>query len=150
MALEIRLVTPEWQLPIAEFFSAIRRSGAEHFHPHPFTDEFADTLAHYSGNDLFYLLVAGKAVLAYGMLRGWDEAYEVPSLGIAVHPEARGMKLSELFMRFLHAAARQRNANQIRIKVYKSNAAARHLYTKLGYRFSPIEEDGQLIGTLDL
>jgi len=39
------------------------------------------------------------------MLRGWDEGYETPSLGIAVHPDARGLGLARTFMGFLHAAA---------------------------------------------
>ena len=150
MALEIRIVNPEWEQPLAEFFAAIRMSGEQYFHPHPFTDESAKTLAQYSGRDLYYLLVDGNTVLAYGILRGWDQGFEVPSLGIAVRPEARGGKLGELMMHLLHNAARRNGARQVRLKVYSGNTAARNLYSKLGYTFDSVEEEGQLVGILEL
>lgn len=150
MALEIRIVSPEWHRPLADFFAAIRESGEKLFHPHPFTEECAEALAHYSGKNLYYLLIEDKTVLAYGMLRGWDEGYEIPSLGIAVYPDARGGKLGELMMHFLHGAARRKGARQVRLKVYGENLAARNLYTKLGYKFDAEEQAGQLVGRLEL
>jgi ribosomal protein S18 acetylase RimI-like enzyme len=150
MALEIRVLSQEWLQPLANFFEVIRKSGGLHFHPHPFTDATAKMLAEYSGSDLYYLLVDGGQVLAYGLLRGWDQGYEIPSLGIAVHPEARGRKLGELMMHFLHTAARRKGARQVRLKVYSENVSARSLYVKLGYRFDTAAEDGQLVGRLDL
>jgi ribosomal-protein-alanine N-acetyltransferase len=150
MALEIRTISPEWQRPLADFFAAIRMSGERNFHPHPFTDDAAIKIANYCGNDLYYLVVNDKTVLAYGMLRGWDEGFEVPSLGIAVHPSFRGRKLGELLMHFLHVAARQKGARQIRLKVYATNSAGRNMYTKLGYSFDSAEADGQLVGILEL
>jgi hypothetical protein len=48
-------------------------SGEFYFHPHPFTDDSTKTLARYCGKDLYYLLVDDNKVLAYGMLRGWDQ-----------------------------------------------------------------------------
>ena len=150
MAVEIRAVSPEWERPLAEFFTAIQKSGEHSFHPHPLTDESAKALAHYQGKDLYYLLVDGRAVLAYGMLRGWDEGYEIPSLGIAVNPESRGGRLGELMMHFLHAAARRKGARIVRLKVHHDNTVARKLYAKLGYTFDSVEEEGQLVGKLEL
>jgi len=150
VSLEIRVVSPEWEQPLVDFFTALRISGERNFHPHPFTDEAAKTLAQYRGRDLYYLLVAGNAILAYGILRGWDQNYAIPSLGIAVHPEARRGGLGELMMRFLHCAARRNGARQVRLKVYPENASARSLYTKLGYKFDSVEEESQLVGRLDL
>ena len=150
MAVEIRTVSPEWERPLAEFFGAIQRSGETSFHPHPLTEESAKAIAQYQGKDLYYLLVDGSAVFAYGMLRGWDEGYEIPSLGIAVHPESRGGRLGELMMHFLHAAARLKGARLVRLKVHHENTVARNLYAKLGYRFDSVEEDSQLVGKLEL
>jgi [ribosomal protein S18]-alanine N-acetyltransferase len=84
------------------------------------------------------------------MLRGWDEGYDVPSLGIAVHPESRGQGLGELLMHFLHCAARRKGAREIMLKVYKENTAAYQLYLRLGYRFDGEEQKGQLVGRLAL
>jgi ribosomal protein S18 acetylase RimI-like enzyme len=150
VAFELRVVSPEWEESLADFFAVILMSGEKYFHPHPFTPESAKAIAQHCGEDLYYVLVDGKTVLAYGILRGWDQGYEIPSLGIAVHPEARGGKLGELMMHFLHSAARRKGARQIRLKVYSGNASARTLYAKLGYKFDSVEEEGQLIGRLEL
>jgi len=147
--LEIRTVCPELEQQLAEFFSALRLSDEGHFHPHPFTFEYASELARYCGQDMYYLCLDCQKVLCYGMLRGWDEGFEIPSLGIAVHPDARRAKVGESMMHFLHSAARWRGAKRVRLKVYEANIAARSLYEKMGYRFESIE-DGQLVGLINL
>lgn len=150
MGIECILLAPRWTQPLAEFFQALREAGDDaEFHPHPFTAEEAARRCQYMGRDLYYILVDRQRVLAYGMLRGWDEGYEVPSLGIAVHPRERGKGLGRLLMEVLHAAARHRKARAIRLKVYPHNAQAIRLYKSLGYAFRG-EETGQLVGFLDL
>jgi ribosomal protein S18 acetylase RimI-like enzyme len=149
-AIELRRLTPEWKDSLAEFFSSLKQSGADRqFHPHPFTAAEAERRAGYDGLDLYYICVAGEQILAYAMLRGWDEGYSVPSLGIAVESSARGCGIGELMMTLLHVAARRRGALKIRLKVYRDNAAALRLYEKMGYRFDG-EEGDQRIGILDL
>ena len=149
-ALELRIVDETLEQPLAELFRALKRAGDDKdFHPHPLSDEEAKRRAHYSGKDLYYVLVEGNKVLGYGMLRGWHEGYEVPSLGIAIHPSVRGMGLGKLFMQFLHAAAQRRGASKVRLKVYPDNTTAVTLYRGLGYTFQA-EEAGQLVGFIDL
>ena len=149
-ALQIRLVDASLAVPLTRFFEEIRVSGDDQFfHPHPFTAEEARRRAAYQGGDLYYVLVQGERILGYGMLRGWDEGYAIPSLGIIIAREARGTGLGALLMRFLHAAARSQGAERIRLKVYPDNAAAVALYQKLGYRFEA-QESQQLVGYLDL
>ena len=150
MALEVRKMTPEWEQPLIEFFSSLDDATQELFHPHPFTPAQARELARYKGDDSYYLLVDDARIVAYGMLRGWDEGYEVPSLGIAVHPQWRGKKYGELLMHFLHAAARSRGAKKIRLKVYTRNTAAVQLYARLGYEFGQEIAGGQQVGILKL
>jgi ribosomal-protein-alanine N-acetyltransferase len=149
-ALEIRIIDETLVQPLAGFFRALKRAGDDrYFHPHPLTDEEARRRAHYSGKDLYYVLAEGDMVLGYGVLRGWDEGYEVPSLGIAIYPSVRGMGLSKLFMHFLHVAARRRGASKVRLKVHPDNTAAVTLYKRLGYTFQS-EEAGQLVGFIEL
>lgn len=150
MAFEIRAVSKQWERPLKAFFDALRSSENHYFTPHPFTDEYAQWLADYSGKDLYYLMVSGDCVLAYGMLRGWDDGFEVPSLGILVHPQSRGKGLGELMMRFLHCAARLKGARRIRLRVHEENTAARNLYISLGYCFDFPREEGKLVGILEL
>lgn len=149
-ALEFCRLSPPLQTRLTAFFDALTASGDDRwFHPHPFTSEEAARWCAYQGRDLYYAAATKDAVLAYGMLRGWDEGYEIPSLGVAVHPEARGMGLARAFMGFLHTAAACRGARRIRLKVYPDNAPARRLYESLGYQLEPTA-DGQWLGVLDL
>ena len=136
--------------PIVDFFDHLQNSeDMTHFHPHPFTDTEANNRLSYQGKDLYYGMLIDKTMVGYGMLRGWDQGYQIPSLGIALHTDYRGLGLGKLLMEFLHKSAKVRRAPQIRLKVYKDNIVARSLYEKLGYQFS-VEEGEQLVGYLTL
>lgn len=149
-ALEFRRLAPDLLPGLTAFFeSMIANKDDEFFHPHPFTAEKAVELCGYAGKDLYLVAVCADEVLAYGLLRGWDEGYAIPSLGIAVHPTARGTGLGMAFMRYLHAAAANRGAKSIRLKVYPHNTKAKSLYEKLGY-IPAGETDGQVLYTLTL
>jgi len=148
--LEIRRISQDLEGLLADMFRKIKQSGEDkHFHPHPFDDETAHMIANHGGKDLFYAVAGGEKILGYGMLRGWDAGYEIPSLGIIILKEARGTGLGKTLMYFLHAAARHRGSSRIRLKVYPDNKAAVNLYKELGYVFDN-EEDGQLVGIIEL
>lgn len=150
MALEIRIIDNTLESQLSEFFRVIRESGDDKFfHPHPFTDAEAKSLARYSGQDLYYVLIEDNKVIGYAMLRGWDERYDIPSLGIAIHPLARKKGLGKMLISFLHSAAKLRGCNKIRLKVYPENKSAILAYEKLGYVFQPCQGD-QLVGLIDL
>lgn len=149
-ALEVRRACPELESSLRAFFRDLSASpDSQFFHPHPFTDEEASRICHYSGRDLYYLMLDGDDVLGYGLLRGWDEGYDVPMLGIVLASSAKGTGLARTLMQFLHAAARRRGARCIRLKVYMSNVRALRLYQSLGYVFCD-EAACQSIGTLQL
>jgi ribosomal protein S18 acetylase RimI-like enzyme len=134
--LEFRQLTAEWRTGIAEFCRALERAGdARFFRPHPFSDDEFDRLVRYGGRDLYYVAAEGSDVLGYGLLRGWDQGYAIPSLGIAIHPTARGCGLGTSLMTFLHAAAFRRQAEMVRLKVNTDNSKAIELYKRLGYTF---------------
>jgi [ribosomal protein S18]-alanine N-acetyltransferase len=146
--IEFRQFSPVWKSALAVFLRTLEKNGdAQYFHPHQFSDDALDKLCRYQGKDLYYVVVEANNVLAYGLLRGWDEGYVIPSLGIAIHPELRGLGLSKAFMHFLHIAARRKGALQIRLKVYPDNIRAIRLYKSLGYIFQGIENQ-QMVGSL--
>jgi len=148
-ALEFRSLAPDLAQPLGDFFESLAASDGAFFHPHPLTRESARRLCESQGRDLYFVAVCDSRVLGYGLLRGWDEGYAVPSLGIALSPDARGTGLARAFMLFLHSAARLRGASQIRLTVFRSNVRAVALYRSLGYRFETKnpEED---VGFFDL
>lgn len=149
--LEIVRPATAHEAALARFFADLHAAGVtERFHPHPFTPEAAHARCHYSGRDVYCVAVVDGAVLGYGMLRGWDEGYRIPSLGIAIHVSAQGMGLGRALMAYLHAEARRRDAPRIRLKVYPDNGPAISLYRSLGYVFAEALEQGQLVGFKEL
>jgi ribosomal protein S18 acetylase RimI-like enzyme len=152
LALDIKRIDPQLEVDLAALFREIKASGDQlRFHPHSFDDETAHWIANYAGLDLYFgaTYPGQRGLVGYGMLRGWDAGYDVPSLGIIIGQQARGRGLSKALMSFLHAAARDRGCSRIRLKVYRDNVVALELYKQLGYVFGS-EEAGQLVGMATL
>lgn len=148
--LECRRLTAEWKEPLLAFLSALEEANeTEFFHPHPFDHEAVEQIIRQARRDLYYVLTDAGEVLGYGMLRGWDEGFAIPSLGIAIHPKARGGGLGKLLMCFLQGAARWSGCKAIRLRVKRDNMRALKLYQDMGYVFQS-EEDQYLVGFLDL
>lgn len=152
VALDIQRIDQSLERSLAALFREINASGDRLlFHPHTFDDQAARWIANYAGKDLYFgaRRVGEERLAGYGMLRGWDAGYDMPSLGILIAEGARGEGLGKTLMLFLHEAARARGCTRIRLKVHPSNIVAVRLYEKLGYRFEG-EEDGQLVGIVEL
>ncbi len=144
--LEIRRINESLENQLFVFFQGILSNNDDFFfHPHPFTKEIARNISYYSGEDLYYALTKDGEILGYGMLRGWDEGYEIPSLGIIIHHSVRMSGLGRLFLLFLHQAAKNKGSKKIRLKVHASNSGAFSLYQSLGYIFQKSDND-ELIG----
>jgi len=136
----------------ARFLETLAANGdAEFFHPHAFDAEAARGVVARSetGRDEYWLAMSGAEIVAYGMLRGWDEGYDVPSLGLAVAPAHRGRGFAREMMHHLHERAKQRGAGAIRLKVDRRNLSARRLYESLGYRLED-HSSTELVGHLDI
>lgn len=146
--LEIKRLSPGMEQALAEFFFSVTEGDyAQYYYPYPLTQETADKLCSLLSKDLHYVLTDRGMVLGHGMLRGWDEGYEVPSLGIVIHPDVSNKGLGTMFVKFLHSAAWMRGCSKIRLSVHNENKAAINIYMKLGYVFSP-KNDKESIGIL--
>lgn len=119
------------------------------FRPHPFTAEEARKIAQRVGRDTYILLSEDGQPAAYGMLRGWDEGYPLPTLGIAVRKKLQGRGLGRRMMGMLHDEARRRGAIAMRLRVHPDNVRARRLYESLGYAYVGVER-GELLMIRDL
>lgn len=143
---EFKVVGPDDSQALADLFSEIDTT---FFRPHPFTAGQARRIAARDGQDVYALLVRNGRPVAYGMLRGWDEGYETPSLGIAVRTSEQRKGYARELMARLHALAARRGARQVRLRVHPANAKARRLYERLGYGYRGMER-GELLMVLDL
>jgi ribosomal protein S18 acetylase RimI-like enzyme len=144
--LEFRLVGPDDAEALADLFGDI---DATYFRPHPFTPEEARRIASRTGQDAYVLLFAGGRPVAYGMLRGWDEGYATPSLGIATRIDSQRRGFGRLMMGHLHDLARRRGAESVRLRVHRNNVIARRLYESLAYEYAG-RDRGELVMTLDV
>ena len=148
--LQIILLTEQFVGDLKTLFQVIREQGDDRFFcPHPFSSVEAEKLSKYKGEDTYYILRYNNNIAGYGMLRGWDEGYQIPSLGLYIHPRYRAQGLGQLMINFLHIAARQKGSHQIRLTVFKRNTIAISLYRKIGYTFVN-EVNDALIGIYDL
>lgn len=140
--LEVTLLRPATIEALLALLRAIERAGeVQWFQPHAFTAEHLSTLCDPDKRDLHYVLGNSSSVFGYGLLRGWDEGFEIPSLGIAIHPDYRDLGFGTVLMNFLHCAARLRGSERVRLRVNAANAAAISLYSRVGYRFEDSAED---------
>jgi ribosomal protein S18 acetylase RimI-like enzyme len=117
------------------------------FRPHPLTAEEARRLCSYAGRDVFALLLRSGRPVAYGMVRGWDEGYDIPSLGIAVRTDSQGQGYGRLMMSHLQTEAYKRGAKRVRLRVHRDNVRARRLYESMGYEYQG-EDRGELVMTM--
>ncbi len=143
-------VSSAWVVGLTQLFEALIDNDDEiNFHPHPLTLKMAKEIATYEGENLYYLQVEKDTVTGYGMLRGWDEGYKIPSLGIAIHPQWQGRGMAGHFMDYLHHQAKQKGAHMVMLKVHSRNKKALRVYERMGYSFTDIIEN-QLVGYKEL
>lgn len=110
---------------------AMTRATAERILGEPREDRYYGAFAH-----------DGRMV-ALSMLRGWDEGYEVPSLGIVVDHRCHGRGIGRTLTEWTLERARETAAPSVRLSVYADNAPARHIYDRLGFAETErVERDG--------
>lgn len=125
--------------------SLVLRNEDLFFHPHLFDVQTLTQICSNPGRDYFCGMFRGTRLVAYGMLRGWNEGFENPSLGLAIHPLNRGQGWAPRMLEHLHAYALSREVRMIRLTVYRKNSRAMQLFEKAGYRF-PVDEKPKVVG----
>lgn len=135
--MEIKKVTMNNVEGVEQFF---RRNNFEYFSPHKDISNLTKEI--YNAKlDLYYVIEHNSKIIGYGILRGMDEGYTFPSLGIGIDRGFQGIGLGSLLMQFLESECRLRGYYKIRLRVYKANVVARNLYEKLGYIFKECDEE---------
>ena len=86
------------------------------------------------------MIFYGK-VIGYGMLRGLDEGYKIPSMGVSSDKNFSHMGLATILIRFMEISCKLNGIYQVRIGVMKENLPAKKLYESLGYIFTEELED---------
>jgi ribosomal-protein-alanine N-acetyltransferase len=103
------------------------------FNPFPLTRATALSLLRAERNDRFYGGFVGDAWAAFAMLRGWDEGFDVPSLGVLVDRQWQGRGIGGRITDFAIDEARRFQCRRVRLSVYASNDAALRIYVRRGF-----------------
>lgn len=133
-AIQLREIRPGDRVSLARFF--IRNDVPEvvsGFDPFPLTKETAAKITSGTSRDRYYAAFLGDRVVAFSMLRGWDEGYEVPSFGIAVDIDFHGAGIGSRMTAWTVEQARRLGCIRMRLSVYGRNEAARRIYERLGF-----------------
>ncbi len=149
--IEIEKIGPAHLERLNVFFKAIDAPEyRKDFAPHPFSAEEAGRICDHKGRDLYFAVIMdGKEMIGYGILRGWDEGYEVPSIGLCVLKEFQGFGVGRLLLDFLETVSRLEGSSKTMLKVKKDNLAAKSLYESRRYVFKEYNEEF-LIGYKEL
>lgn len=119
------------------------------FSPHGFTREALYKIINDRVLDLYYVVIIDDKIIGYCMLRGMDEGFSTPSLGLAVDNNFSGKGISDLLMLFMEKVCKVRGYKKIRLKVHKDNLAAVSLYKRCKYILDQYD-DIHLLGVKEL
>ncbi len=141
--IEIVKLKPECLERLINFFEEINSTKyTDDFSPHPFNAQYAKLICNYQGRDLYYsILLDGEKMIGYGMLRGWDEGYEIPSIGLCILKKHQGVRLGKLLVNFLETVSRLKGCSKVMLKVKKNNTIAKRLYESQKYVFIEHNEE---------
>jgi len=119
---------------LASLFGRNRGTPAsETFDPFELTAARARLIAGSVSRDPYFLARLGREAVAFSMLRGFDEGYAIPSLGVLVDGRHQGRGIGRWLTERTIAAARELGAPAVRLTVYASNAVGVGLYRSLGF-----------------
>ena len=155
MYIEVRKFNDKDENSLVEFFDLLVSKGLDkHFHPHLFTPEMAHHIANNRGIDwyagVFLKSDQRETIIAYGMLRGWDEGFKIPSFGVCVLQDFQGIGIGHLMMNLTIINARLCNSPAILVKVFPENHAAVKFFQQIGFKFQEQLEQEQLVGYLSI
>jgi ribosomal-protein-alanine N-acetyltransferase len=115
------------------------------FRPHPMTAAEAHRIAALQGCDVYLIGRLDGLAVSYGMLRGWDDGFDIPSLGVAVRNDILRRGFGRATMLRLHEIARERGSARVRLRVHPDNLPAAAMYRALGYTDVGVERGERLM-----
>ncbi len=145
--MEIVRLRPIHAESLITFFAEINTEEyTRDFSPFTFDPDMAQRICNHQGRDLYYaILMHDREVAGIGMLRGWDEGYDVPSIGLCILKRYQNRGVGTLMLAFLEMVLGIRGCTRVMLKVRRDNAKAKKLYEDKKYMFEEYD-DIYLIG----
>jgi GNAT superfamily N-acetyltransferase len=144
--LTIRSLTPEDAPDLAQFLSSQPSGYLEFFNPFAFDPDTIARLLTERRRDCWMGVWGNARLVAFFMLRGFDEGYETPSYGVAIDAGTRGFGIGRLTLVASKAMCRLMGVSLIMLKVHPANLTARTLYESEGFVETAVDQhNGNLI-----
>jgi ribosomal protein S18 acetylase RimI-like enzyme len=151
--MQIDILRPQHLSQLIDFFQEISAPNyRQYFSPHPCDLETANTICRYQGNDAYFGAFSDEKqtqMIGYGILRGLDAGYEIPSLGVCVDEAFQGSGIGRALMKTLLEACKTRNVEIAMLKARDTNLVALKLYRSIGFEFTK-KQDDYLIGYISI
>lgn len=130
----IKVLCHENFIPLSRLFRENNHDSiTRNFHPFPLTTGSARLLTTQIHQDLYFGAFLDELIIGFGMLRGWDEGFDVPSLGILVDHFHQRRGIGRLLTNYAISLAESKNCKKIRLSVYEDNLPAIALYSSIGF-----------------
>lgn len=148
--LVVRPLCPEDARALSEMLRAQPAEYARFFYAFSFDEGDIARMLAARRRDVYMGLLWGGELAGFFMLRGWDEGYEVPSLGTFVAEGYRGRGLMPLTVELTRVICRLRGTTRVMYKSHPGNAPARKA-AAMGFRQGGVDPaTGNLIFYLDV
>ena len=131
----LRALHPEDEAALSAVFTANDRpSVTGWFDPFPLTGATARKLARHTGRDLYWGVWADGEMVAFAMVRGWDEAHEHRAYGYLVDHRHRRRGIGTAMTALVLEELRRRGESEVRARVHDDNEASLRMLMASGFR----------------
>lgn len=116
------------------------------FRPFPLTPEMAHFICKEPKKDRYYVAYYEGKLVGLGMLRGWDEGYDIPAFGTFIDYRHHAKRFGITILDHAIADARRLGSPAIRISGHASNAVVVHYCESRGWTMlskEPVELEGE-------
>ncbi len=122
----------------------------QYFNPFLFDEDTLRSVLSKVHEDVFEGLYHGDRLIGLMMLRGWNEGYEVPTLGVMIDEQHRNYGLMTLTVEVAKVICRMRKVRRIMYKAHPDNVPAKSA-TRLGFTQTGVDNStGYLIFHMNL
>ena len=131
----IRELGPEDEAALTRFFlENDRPEVTDLFRAFTMDVATAARICHEPRRDRYFAIFEGEEIACFGMLRGWDEGYEVPTFGMTADHRFNGRGHGWRMWKWVMGLARELGAKEIRITTDLKNAIILGMAAKLGFK----------------
>ncbi len=109
-------------------------SVTKYFHPFPLNRDSAKRIVCTVHLDRYYGVFDRDQIIGFCMLRGWDQGFSIPSLGVLVDSDFQGHGVGRKMTEFCLLEASRLGCPSVRLSVYASNEFAVRIYRALGFQ----------------